>query len=144
MEPIIAGRDLRKAWGSTIVLEHADFTIHAGEKVALVGPNGAGKTTLLEILIGQQEPDAGSVHRSRSLNVGYFAQEAEELDFSRTLLEEVMSIRKPPPLEGWARGLLGRFWFRGDSVYGRVGNLSGGGGAPPPLPKVLPPSCGPP
>src|SRR5437867_5048760 len=38
MEPIIAGRDLRKSWGATLVLEHADFLLHAGDKVALVGP----------------------------------------------------------------------------------------------------------
>src|SRR5437867_11346035 len=115
-----------KSHGGRLLFAEVDFELGKGDKVALVGPNGAGKTTLLEILIGQQEPDAGSVHRSRSLNVGYFAQEAEELDFSRTLLEEVMGIRKPPPPQGWARGLLGRFWFRGDSVYGRVGHLSGG------------------
>jgi len=77
-------------------------------------------------VIGRQEPDAGSVHRGRQLSIGYFAQEAEELDFSHTLLDEVRSIRHPPPPEAWARGLLGRFWFRGDSVNGLVGNLSGG------------------
>jgi len=42
MEPILAGRDLRKSFGPTPVLEHVDFLIHAGDKVALVGPNGAG------------------------------------------------------------------------------------------------------
>ena len=46
MEPIIAGRDLRKSWGATLVLEHADFLLQAGDKVALVGPNGSGKSTL--------------------------------------------------------------------------------------------------
>src|SRR3989441_2055690 len=128
-----------KSHGGRLLFADVDFELGKGDKVGLVGPNGAGKTTLLEILIGQQEADAGSVHRSRSLNVGYFAQEAEELDFSRTLLEEVMSIRKPPPPEGWARGLLGRFWFRGDSVYGRVGNLSGGERARPAPATVLAP-----
>src|SRR5213594_3094410 len=123
---IVRLEGVAKSHGGRLLFSDANLELGKGDKVGLVGPNGAGKTTLLEILIGQQEPDAGSVHRSRSLNVGYFAQEAEELDFSRTLLEEVMSIRKPPPPEGWARGLLGRFWFRGDSVYGKVGNLSGG------------------
>jgi ATPase subunit of ABC transporter with duplicated ATPase domains len=66
------------------------------------------------------------VFRGKNLNIGYFAQEAEELDFSRTLLEEISSVRHPPPPESWARGLLGRFWFRGDAVHSRVGQLSGG------------------
>src|SRR5207249_303071 len=46
--------------------------------------------------------------------------------FSRTLLEEISSVRNPPPSQAWARGLLGRFWFRGDAVHSRVGQLSGG------------------
>src|SRR5438094_84021 len=76
--------------------------------------------------IVRHEADAGSVFRGKNLKIGYFAQEAEELDFSRTLLEEISSVRNPPPSQAWARGLLGRFWFRGDAVHSRVGQLSGG------------------
>ena len=115
-----------KSHGGRLLFSGADLELGKGDRVGLVGPNGCGKTTLLEVLIGRQEADAGSVYRGRTVSIGYFAQEAEELDFSRTLLGEVMSIRDPPPPEAWARGLLGRFWFRGDSVQGRVGNLSGG------------------
>jgi ATP-binding cassette subfamily F protein 3 len=115
-----------KSHGGRLLFADVDLELAKGDKVGLVGPNGAGKTTLLEVLIGRQEADAGSVFRGKNLNVGYFAQEAEELDFSRTLLEEIRSVRHPPPPEAWARGLLGRFWFRGDAVHGRVGQLSGG------------------
>src|SRR5205809_6644440 len=59
MEPIIAGRDLRKSWGATIVFEHADFLLHAGEKVALVGPNASGKSTVFRLLAGSTTPDQG-------------------------------------------------------------------------------------
>ena len=123
---VVRVEGVAKSHGGRLLFADVDVELAKGDKVGLVGPNGAGKTTLLEILIGRQEPDAGSVYRGRSLNIGYFAQEAEELDFSRTLLEEIRSIRHPPPPEGWARGLLGRFWFRGDTVHGRVGDLSGG------------------
>src|SRR3989442_15442693 len=61
MEPIIAGRDLRKSWGATLVLEHADFLLHAGGKVALVGPNGSGKSTLFPPLPGETAPDLGDL-----------------------------------------------------------------------------------
>src|SRR2546422_8678496 len=74
MEPIIAGRDLRKAWGSTIVLEHADFTIHAGEKVALVGPNGAGKSTLFRLVAGETQLDLGDLVMKEGLRYGYLPQ----------------------------------------------------------------------
>src|SRR2546427_11288427 len=53
MEPIIAGRDLRKSWGATDVLEHADFLLHAGAKLALVGPTGSGKSRLLPAPAGE-------------------------------------------------------------------------------------------
>ncbi len=61
MEPIIAGRDLRKSFGPTLVLEHADFLIHAGDKVALVGPNGAGKSTLFKLIASETQPDLGDL-----------------------------------------------------------------------------------
>src|SRR2546422_11643896 len=115
-----------KSHGGRLLFADVALELAKGDKVGLVGPNGAGKTTLLEVLIGRQEADAGSAFRGKNLKIGYFAQEAEELDFSRTLLEEISSVRNPPPPEGWARGLLGRFWFRGDAVHSRVGQLSGG------------------
>ncbi len=115
-----------KSHGGRLLFADADLELGKGDRVGLVGPNGCGKTTFLEIVIGRQAPDAGSVYRGRTLSNGYFAQEAEELDFSRTLLEEVRSIRHPPPPEAWARGLLGRFWFKGDTVHSTVGTLSGG------------------
>jgi ATP-binding cassette subfamily F protein 3 len=123
---IVRLEGVAKSHGGRLLFSDADLELGKGDKVGLVGPNGAGKTTLLEVLIGRQEADAGSVFRGKNLNIGYFAQEAEELDFSRTLLEEIRSVRHPPPPEGWARGLLGRFWFRGDAVHTRVGQLSGG------------------
>src|SRR2546425_952964 len=115
-----------KSHGGRLLFAGDDLELAKGDQGGLVGPNGAGKTTLLEVLIGRQEADAGSVFRGKNLKIGYFAQEAEELDFSRTLLEEISSVRNPPPSQAWARGLLGRFWFRGDAVHSRVGQLSGG------------------
>src|SRR2546427_709099 len=133
-----------KSHGGRLLFADVDLELAEGDKVGLVGPNGAGKTTLLEVLIGRQEADAGSVFRGKNLKIGYFAQEAEELDFSRTLLEEISSVRNPPPSQAWARGLLGRFWFRGDAVRSRGGQLAGGGGARRPLAQVTPPDPPPP
>src|SRR3989454_1085004 len=74
MEPIIAGRDLRKSWGATLVLEHADFLLHAGDKVALVGPNGSGKSTLFRLLAGETAPDLGDLMLKPGLRYGYLPQ----------------------------------------------------------------------
>src|SRR5256885_15492647 len=83
-----------KSHGGRLLFADVDLELAKGDKVGLVGPNGAGKTTLLEVLIGRQDADAGSVFRGKNLKIGYFAQEAEELDFSRTLLEEISSVRQ--------------------------------------------------
>src|SRR2546427_974609 len=74
MEPILAGRDLRKSFGPTLVLEHADFRIHAGDKVALVGPNGAGKSTLFKLIAGETPLDLGDLTAKPGLRYGYLPQ----------------------------------------------------------------------
>src|SRR2546428_9622274 len=74
MEPIIAGRDLRKSWGAALVLEHADFILHAGDKVALVGPNGSGKSTLVRLLAGETAPDLRGRGLKPRLPYGYLPQ----------------------------------------------------------------------
>jgi ATP-binding cassette subfamily F protein 3 len=115
-----------KAFGGRVLFRDVEFELERGDKLGLVGPNGCGKTTLLEIVLGRQAPDAGSVWMGQTLRAGYFSQEQANLDAGQTLLEVIRSIRHPPPPEAWARGLLGRFWFRGDDVFKTVAQISGG------------------
>src|SRR3989442_7174672 len=93
MEPIIAGRDLRKAWGSTIVLEHADFTIHAGEKVALVGPNGAGENHVFRLIAGETQLDLGDLVMKEGLRYGYLPQVPNVPP--ETVVRDVLSAQSP-------------------------------------------------
>ncbi|MEU4731031.1 ABC transporter ATP-binding protein [Streptomyces sp. NPDC023588] len=58
---LLAATDLRKAYGSTQALDGAEFSIHAGEIVAVMGPSGSGKSTLLHCLAGIVAPDSGSL-----------------------------------------------------------------------------------
>src|SRR3990172_7301315 len=74
MGTIIAGRDLRKSWGPTLVLEHADFLLQSGDKVALVGPNGSGKSTLFQLLTGETKPGLGDLVLKPGLRYGYLPQ----------------------------------------------------------------------
>src|SRR2546428_9745760 len=74
MEPIIAGRDLRKSWCAVLVLEHADFLLHGGDKAALVGPNGSGKSCLFRLLAGETAPDLGDFVLKPGLRYGYLPQ----------------------------------------------------------------------
>ncbi|MFJ6048073.1 ABC transporter ATP-binding protein [Streptomyces sp. NPDC092307] len=58
---LLAATDLRKAYGTTTALDGAEFSIHAGEVVAVMGPSGSGKSTLLHCLAGIVPPDSGSI-----------------------------------------------------------------------------------
>src|SRR3990172_8364951 len=93
MEPIIAGRDLRKSWGPTLVLEHADFLIHAGDKIALVGPNGSGKSTLFRLIAGETTLDLGDLVLKPGLRLGYLPQVPNVPP--ETAVREVLSAPSP-------------------------------------------------
>lgn len=123
---VLRTQGLAKSHAGRLLFKGVDLEIERGDKIGLIGPNGCGKTTLLDILVGRQEPDAGTVERSQTARIGYFAQHHATMDFDRTVYDEMRAIREPPPPEEWVRGLLGRFWFRGDDVFKRVGDLSGG------------------
>ncbi len=92
---MIVVRGLRIEIGPRVLLEGADFSVQAGDKVGLVGRNGAGKTTLMRTLVGYQAPAAGSV--TRTGNLGYFSQESVPSDLERpdvTALERILAARE--------------------------------------------------
>ena len=65
---------LHKAYGAATVLSNLGLLINDGEHVGLIGPNGAGKSTLLRIIIGREQPDAGTVALAPGAILGYLAQ----------------------------------------------------------------------
>lgn len=76
--------------GHRMVLSGAAAELHSGEIVGIVGPNGCGKTTLLRLIMGEIQPDSGTITRSRGMEVGYLSQEPS-LAPDRTLHDEVLS-----------------------------------------------------
>ena len=74
---LITVNSLSKSFGAEDLFAHVSFSVAKGARLALIGPNGIGKTTLLRILIGQEEPSAGTVTRAKSLRIGYLPQEAD-------------------------------------------------------------------
>jgi ATP-binding cassette subfamily F protein 3 len=117
---------LSKRFGDRQLFSGVEFEIEGGDKVGLIGPNGCGKSTLIKLLTGRAKPDAGEVTVKPQVSIGYFDQHHEGLDPERSLIEEVRSLRNPPPPDEWSRGLLGRFFFIGDEVFKKVKELSGG------------------
>jgi ATPase subunit of ABC transporter with duplicated ATPase domains len=116
---------LSRSYGSNEVFTDVDLAIDRGSRVVVLGLNGAGKTTLLRILAGVDDPDTGVVEPGHGLKLGYYAQEHENLDVSRTVLENMKSAA-PDLGETEVRKVLGSFLFSGDDVDKRAGVLSGG------------------
>ncbi len=104
-------------------------TVLRGDKIGLIGPNGAGKTTLLKLILGELEPDSGSVRRGTKLSVAYFDQMREQIPLDATL-EDFIS-----PGSEWieigqrrthVRSYLGDFLFSPARASAPVRSLSGG------------------
>jgi len=127
--------EVSAGYGDMCVFESISFLLRGGEKVALLGPNGAGKTTALRLLLGEMQPMRGRVKNSPRARMGYYAQEFEELNDSLRVIDEL--VYQCALTEERARKVLGRFMFRGDDVFKRVGDLSGGEKARLALLKVI-------
>jgi ATP-binding cassette subfamily F protein uup len=87
---LITLADAQLAYGHVPLLDHADFSLEAGERVGLIGRNGAGKSSLLRILAGLERPDDGEVQRQQGLHTAFVAQEPR-LDEDATVFDAVQS-----------------------------------------------------
>jgi len=121
----LTAHELSKSYGSLEVFTDVDLAVDRGSRVVVLGLNGAGKTTLLRLLAGVEAPDTGAVEPGHGLKVGYFAQEHDTLDLSRTVLENLRTAA-PNLDDTTVRTVLGSFLFSGDDVHKPAGVLSGG------------------
>jgi ATPase subunit of ABC transporter with duplicated ATPase domains len=121
----LSASGLSRSYGSLEIFTDVDLAIDRGSRVVVLGLNGAGKTTLLRILAGVDQPDTGQVEPGQGLKMGYYAQEHENLDISRTVLENMRSAA-PDLGDVDTRKTLGSFLFSGDDVHKPAKVLSGG------------------
>lgn len=124
-EDVLSVSNLSKSFGDKKIFDDISFEVKKGERVFLVGDNGCGKTTLLKILMGDYTQNSGSFKFGANLFTGYFDQVQEKLDLSKTALEEVWSAF-PAMTETNVRNALAAFLFRGDEVFRRLSDCSGG------------------
>jgi ATPase subunit of ABC transporter with duplicated ATPase domains len=122
--PLMA-HELSKSYGSLEVFTDVDLAIDKGSRVVILGLNGAGKTTLLRILGGIDASDTGKVEPGHGLKLGYYAQEHETLDLTRSVVENLQSAA-PALTQTQARSVLGAFLFSGDDADKPAAVLSGG------------------
>ena len=108
------------------VVSDIEWSVYFGEAIGLLGPNGAGKSTLLKTIVGDLPPVSGTIIRSPDLRIGYFAQhQVEKLRLEESAMWHLARLA-PGVREQELRGFLGSFDFRGDQVFQRVADFSGG------------------
>ena len=125
---VVIAKDLRKGFGDTLLFDGLSFSLPRGGIVGVIGPNGAGKTTLFRMIVGQEQPDAGSLAVGDTVSIAYVDQ-GRTLDGARTVYEEVSEGRDTIDVgtrELNARAYLSSFGFRGPDQQKLVRDLSGG------------------
>ena len=111
------------------LVSHFSAQVNRGDKIALVGPNGCGKTTLLKLMLGDLQPDDGSVHIGTKLEVAYFDQHRAALDPDKTVMDNLAEGKQEVLVNGKPRHVLGylqEFLFHPKRARTPVRALSGG------------------
>lgn len=116
--------DVSKSFGEKNVFENLNLTLRKGERLALVGQNGVGKSTLIKIILGNIQQDSGEIVKDERLSIGYYSQEFENFDFTKTLIQSVSDIAALP--EEKIRAFLSAFLFNGTKPFQTIASLSGG------------------
>src|SRR6201988_119129 len=112
-EPVVLAADIR-------------FILRRGECLGIIGPNGSGKTTFLKTILGKLEPLVGEVRWGTKVQVGYYAQQLDDLDDRNEIIMELRRVAPSTATAGELRSFLAKFLFTGDDVYKHVRDLSGG------------------
>ena len=115
-----------KAFGDHRVFSGAEFTIHKGDKIALVGRNGEGKTTFARMLIGELEQSEGEIKIGANVSVGYYAQNQDDLMNGDFTVYDTLDRVAVGDIRTRLRDILGAFLFRGEDIEKKVKVLSGG------------------
>jgi ATP-binding cassette ChvD family protein len=126
---VVRADSVSKAFGDTLLMQDLSFDVPAGAIVGIIGGNGAGKTTLFRMLVGDEDPDAGTIEVGQTVELSYVDQSRQALDPDKTVFEEVCAghdILRFGRAEVNARAYLSWFNFRGPDQQKKVGVLSGG------------------
>lgn len=124
---VLTVKQVAHAFGKKQIFNNASFTIHRGERVALIAPNGVGKTTLFNIVTGHYPLQNGSVEFGHNVDPVIFHQDQDAwLNKNNTILDEVMESAPPQKTPEQARTLLGCFLFGSNDSAKKISVLSGG------------------
>ena len=126
---VIDVQGFSKAFGKKQLFKDLSFSLPQGGIVGVIGPNGAGKTTLFRLIMGQEQPDAGSFEVGETVKVAYVDQTHHDLLPERSVYEVISQGVESFRMGGRdvnARAYLSRFNFTGADQEKKIGVLSGG------------------
>lgn len=118
---------LAKGYDAGPLFKSLNLMVEVGEKVAVLGTNGVGKSTLLKALVGDLEPDSGTVKWSENARIGYYAQDhAADFEIDLSVFDWMSQWKQERDDEQAVRSVLGRLLFSQDDIKKKVRVLSGG------------------
>ncbi|MGN6185750.1 MAG: energy-dependent translational throttle protein EttA [Thermoanaerobaculia bacterium] len=125
---VVESNEVSKGYGDKLLVDNMTFQLPPGGIVGVIGPNGAGKTTLFRMIVGQEQPDSGTIRVGETVKLAYIDQ-SRTLDPEKTIFEEITGggdIVQLGPREMQSRAYVARFNFSGSDQQKKVGVLSGG------------------
>jgi ATP-binding cassette subfamily F protein uup len=126
---VFEAKRVSKGYDGAVVIRDYSQRILRGDRVGLIGPNGSGKTTLLRLLVGELEPDEGTIRHGTRLEIAYFDQQREQLDPERTVADSINDGNDTVVVNGQSKHVLGylaEFLFPKPRAQSPVKSLSGG------------------
>ena len=126
---VVEAENLRKAFGDKLLFDGLSFKLPPGGIVGVIGPNGAGKTTMFRMLMGREQPDAGTLRIGDTVKPAWVDQSRDALDPKKTVFEEISEGQDIIQVGNYstpARAYAARFNFKGGDQQKIIGELSGG------------------
>ena len=126
---VIEAKEISKSFGDKVIIRPFSTTIMRGDRIGILGPNGVGKSTLLKMLLGELEPDTGTVDVGTRLKVAYFDQQRAQLDPEKTVADNLNHGSDQITINGKSRHVMSYlqdFLFPPARVRSPVKSLSGG------------------
>jgi sulfate-transporting ATPase len=137
---VVNAHDLAKSFDDRLLIEDLTFLLPPGGIVGVIGANGAGKTTLFKMIIGEEQPDSGTIEIGATVSLAYVDQSRDDLNADNTVFDEISAGQEHMVVgnrEIHARAYVASFGFKGSDQQKKVGEISGGERNRVQLAKVL-------
>ena len=124
-DKVVEAKNLGFSYSGLHLFSGLSFLLRSGEKMAIIGRNGCGKSTLLHLIVNRLQPKEGELSVGAKVSVGFYHQELEGLSPQESVFDTIKE-RAPTMDDLPIRNFLALFLFRGDDIYKKVKDLSGG------------------